>query len=64
MAQLERRASRGLLPAVADQQLLDLDAFLGAQLECGPRENVEDDQFLLGHVFADVALLLLAQVAA
>ena len=43
---------------------LDFVAFLGAQLWRGAREDVENDQFFLGHIFAGVALLFLVQGAA
>ena len=71
----ELRASRGLLPPVQDKQLLEpgqeypggllyLAALRCAQLRRRAREDIEDDQFFLAHVLADVALLFLGQVAA
>src|SRR5208282_987190 len=43
---------------------LDLGAFGGAQLRRGAGEDVEDDQFFFGHIFANVSLLFFVQVAA
>lgn len=73
--ELDLRASGGLLPPVQNEQLLEpiqkfagdflnLGALVGAQLWRGAREDVEDDQFLLGHIFANMTLLLLGEVAA
>ena len=39
--------------------LLDLGAFVGAQLGSRPGEDVEDDQLFLGQVLADMAFLLI-----
>ncbi len=71
----ELRAGGGFLPPIEDEQLFEscqelprylsnFGAFFRGQVRCRASEDVEDDQLLLRHIFADVALLLVGQNAA